>query len=121
MGAGLRVGPKEIAAHRVPPCCTAALLQVIKLDIDASVVELPFMEAVRTDESLRSLIAEMNFEMHYDHKCAQRGALVASDVLRRVPAAWARLQWVYGRGSCWPATWGMHAGWADASGAGGAA
>lgn len=42
--------------------------QVVKLDVDAPHVELPFMRAVAADAELRGLIGELLFEMHYTHK-----------------------------------------------------
>lgn len=43
-------------------------LQVIKLDIDAAEVELPFMRSIAADAELRGLIGELHFEMHYTHR-----------------------------------------------------
>lgn len=58
----------ELALACLPafhPCCCHP--QIVKLDIDTSSVELPFMAAVERDADLRSRIAEMHFEMHYNH------------------------------------------------------
>ncbi|KAL4430875.1 hypothetical protein ABPG75_006131 [Micractinium tetrahymenae] len=41
---------------------------VIKLDVDAPAVELPFMRAIAEDAELRRLIGELHFEMHYTHR-----------------------------------------------------
>ena len=47
-------------------------LQVIKLDIDNSELEMSIMEEVRRDEELKRIIGEMMFEMHYDSRDMQR-------------------------------------------------
>lgn len=53
-------------------CCPCALpllaWQVIKLDVDAADIELPFMRAIAADAELCGLIGEILFEMHYTHK-----------------------------------------------------
>ena len=40
---------------------------VVKLDIDNAPLELSVIEAIEKDSSLIHMIAEMFFEMHYDH------------------------------------------------------
>lgn len=60
---GAELGPLPACLPSAP----AAGMQIVKLDIDTSSVELPFMEAVERDADLRSRIGEMHFEMHYNH------------------------------------------------------
>ena len=40
---------------------------ILKLDIDNAPLELSVIEAIEKDPSLGAMIAEMFFEMHYDH------------------------------------------------------
>ena len=40
---------------------------IVKLDIDNAPLELSVIEAIESDSSLLHMIAEMYFEMHYDH------------------------------------------------------
>lgn len=60
---------------------------VIKLDIDAAEVELPFMRSIAADAELRGLIGELHFEMHYTHRDMQHffaqtgGNVTMNDVL----------------------------------------
>lgn len=54
------------------PMCSSFCLQVIKLDIDNSDLEMSIMEEVRRDAELKRIIGEMMFEMHYDSRDMQR-------------------------------------------------
>jgi hypothetical protein len=43
-------------------------IQVLKLDIDNSDLELGIMEEIRRDASLQKMISEIMFEMHYNSR-----------------------------------------------------
>jgi len=51
---------------------SSSCLQVVKLDIDNSELEMSIMAEVLRDEELQGMIGEMMFEMHYDSRDMQR-------------------------------------------------
>jgi hypothetical protein len=43
-------------------------VQVVKLDIDNSELEMSIMDEIRRDKDLRRILGELMFEMHYDSR-----------------------------------------------------